>query len=263
MPSKNQVQRYGQAQRIFIRPFSCDRNGLITGEIEYRNPEVFDSPQWNLLNRLNGPAVAGVAGLAGGLGCTKVTRDYNGAQQMASYVFSFEGLQTTDFGFDNGDDKTFEVDVAMREEPIETHPDFDTLRDKYGWDATRKEFFPNIPADNSQAGLAAAADRSKRATSPMYGVTSYLVPGITYRLSYTRKTVPSGILDNIGTIDNPPGLSKFPELQKLLSASTRNWLKLAPKITQRGTAVTITEEWLLSGVRGVNKDIYGKSALSR
>ena len=39
---------------------------------------------------------------------------------------------------------TFEFDASMAEEPIESHPSFDKIATKYGWDAAKKKGVPSL-----------------------------------------------------------------------------------------------------------------------
>ena len=38
------------------------------------------------------------------------------------------------------DQVTFELDTSMAEDPIQTHPFFDTLKTRYAWDAAKEQF---------------------------------------------------------------------------------------------------------------------------
>jgi hypothetical protein len=253
MPSFSKKKVFGVHQPLHYRPFRTDRNNITTGDIRYDVLEQWNKPDWRLLDRIAGPALAGIPVISG-VSCTGVQREYNEENGYASYTYTFEGI------FTNAIDPEFSLDVTMREEPIQTHPNFDVLSQKYFWNSERQEFARQIVVDQQTGGLAGANDLSKRATSPMYGVTSFLVPSVTYRRSYAAAQVPGDLLYNIGTVVQPPGIEKFPSIQSILGG-TRNWLKLAPKIRRRGACVEIDEEYMLSGPRGWNPDIYSGSAI--
>ena len=169
----------------------------------------------------------------------------------------FEGAEA-DFKYSDTQ-ITFEFDASMAEEPIQSHPSFDKLKKKYGW-STADKAFPETMPTNSTASNALSADATKTGKSPLYGCDSYLAVGAVFRKTYISTTVPSHILKGIGTIvSKPPGIGQFyiPP-----TGSKRNWLKTAPKVRRRGSAVEVTEEWMLSGPAGWNKDVYGGDQLN-
>ena len=170
-------------------------------------------------------------------------------------VLHFEGV-TVDFSDD--DKVTFELDTSMAEDPIQTHPFFDTLKTRYGWDAVKEQFAETLPeTSGQQTALSGSGKKIKK--NPLFGVENWLVVGAVFRKTYAARVIPSGILRGIGTIvDKPPGIEQF----KIPSAAKkRNWLKLAPKIKRKGNAVEITEEYMLSGPNGWIKDVYGQAQL--
>lgn len=256
--ARDQTKRHGRHQQIHWRAWRTDKNNLTTGAIEFHREEAFDKPSFEYLGLRSGPRLSGVSRLVSGVSCVGAERTYDEKMQMAIYTYSFEGLGTSDF--EPLEQPTFELDFTMREEPIETHPAFEKLARDYFWNYERKEFARNIPQDSSKAGLASANDPTKRATNPMYGVTSYLVPGVVYRRSYTSTYLPNYVVNGIGTIVVPPGIANFSSLLDILGGG-RNWLKLAPKVQQRGTAVSVSEEYLLSGPRGVLRQVYDRAVL--
>ena len=153
---------------------------------------------------------------------------------------------------------TFEFDASMAEEPIESHPSFDKIATKYGWDAGTKEFPKTIKSSNTTGALDKTSS-SGTTKNPLYGCTSYLAVGAVFRKTYATTSIPAGILKGIGTIvSRPPSIGSF---YVPPTGSKRNWLKLAPKVKRRGSAVEVTEEWMLSGPAGWNKDIYSGDQL--
>ena len=170
-------------------------------------------------------------------------------------VLHFEGVT---FDFSDDDKVTFELDTSMAEDPIQTHPFFDTLKTRYGWDAVKEQFAETLPeTGGQQTALSGTGKKIKK--NPLFGVENWLVVGAVFRKTYAARVIPSGILRGIGTIvDKPPGIEQF----KIPSAAKkRNWLKLAPKIKRKGNAVEITEEYMLSGPNGWIKDVYGQAQL--
>lgn len=138
------------------------------------------------------------------------------------------------------DQVTFELDTSMAEDPIQTHPFFDTLKTRYAWDAAKEQFAETLPEASGQS-TALSGSGKKPKKNPMFGVDNWLVVGAVFRKTYAAKTIPSSILRGIGTIvDRPPGIEQF----KIPGAAKkRNWLKMAPKIKRKGNAVEITEEY--------------------
>ena len=170
-------------------------------------------------------------------------------------VLHFEGVT---FEFNDDDKVTFELDTSMNEDPIQTHPFFDTLKKRYGWDEVKEQFAETLPEQSGQqTALSGSGKKVKK--NPMFGVDNWLVVGAVFRKTYAARVIPSGLLRGIGTIiDRPPGIEQF----KIPSAAKkRNWLKLAPKIKRRGNAVEITEEYMLSGPNGWLRDVYGQAQL--
>jgi len=157
--------------------------------------------------------------------------------------------------------KVFELDGSMAEESIKTHPKFESLKTKYGWDEALNTFSEYPPDSTSGGSGGLSGGNSPNATptkSKMYGVESWLVAGAIFRLNYSTNGMPGGIWNGIGTVQNPPQIGRF----GLPSLGKRNWLKLAPKVKLRGNCVEITEEFMLSGPLGWFKEIYDAAQLS-
>jgi hypothetical protein len=170
-------------------------------------------------------------------------------------VLHFEGVTTT---FNEEDQVTFELDTSMNEDPIQTHPFFDTLKKRYHWDVVKEQFSETLPeTGGQQTALSGGSQKTKK--NPLFGVENWLVIGAVFRKTYAAKSIPASLLRGIGTIvDKPPGIEQF----KIPSAAKkRNWLKVAPKIKRKGNAVEITEEYMLSGPNGWIRDIYGQAQL--
>ena len=169
----------------------------------------------------------------------------------------YEGAEAD---FKNSDTQTtFEFDATMTEEPIQSHPSFDKIAKKYDWRTQEKAFGELMPA-TTNTGSALSKDTTPGGKNPLYGCESYLGVGATFRKTYASTRIPAGILKGIGTIISaPPGVGQF---YVPATGSKRNWLKLAPKVRRRGSAVEITEEWMLSGPAGWNKDIYSGDQLN-
>lgn len=81
------------------------------------------------------------------------------------------------------------------------------------------------------------------------GVTSYKDIMATYTVRQTSRTDKSDI-DSVGKINTPPKAPKFPN---------RTWLQVSSNCSMNddGKTYTIENTWLLSGLGGWDKDLYG------
>ena len=81
------------------------------------------------------------------------------------------------------------------------------------------------------------------------GVTSYKDIMATYTVRQTSRSDKSDI-DSVGKINNPPKAPKFPN---------RTWLQVSSNCSMNddGKTYTIENTWLLSGLGGWDKDLYG------
>lgn len=163
-----------------------------------------------------------------------------------------------------GDGTSIEVefDGNMAQDPIKSHPTFDKLKEKYGWNESGndKGFPEDMPEVNKGSQSAHSGDAAKKKKSSVYGVDSWLVAEGVFRATYTLRAAPQGLLTNVGKAVATP---RFWSLIGLQVPPGRDWLKVMPKISVKGNAVRITEEYRLSGPNGVNKDIYNFRQVSR
>lgn len=222
---------------------SVDRNGVIS----------IDVPMWvpTLGEALRVTIDLGVA-------VPLVSRSFKQSEEGGYEVsLRFEGINAENSNPPE-DQTTFEFDVSMSEDPIEAHPNFDAISEKYGWDEVERAF-PKFPPGTATSDGSALGKKSKTKKNPLYGTESYLAVGAVFRKTYATRTIPAGVLRGIGSIvERPPNIGQF---HIPSTGSKRNWLKLAPKIRRRGNSVEITEEWMLSGPNGWNKDVYSSGQL--
>lgn len=191
------------------------------------------------------------------LGIPLVSRTFKQSEEGGYEVtVHYEGLDPN--GKDPAEEQiTFEFDVSMSEDPIEAHPSFDTITEKYGWDEVERAF-PKYPLGTTSDGNALGR-KSKAKKNPLYGTESYLAVGAVFRKTYATRIIPVGVLRGIGGIvERPPDIGQF---RMPSTGGKRNWIKLAPKIRRRGNSVEVTEEWMLSGPNGWNKDVYSSGQL--
>lgn len=185
-------------------------------------------------------------------------------------------------GTEDGEDEDWEFDPTFAEEPIETHPEFARLKEDYGGvlGADGRVVFPQtldgptnlkiglasgqgaavggvlggaigaaagaITAAAASAATAAAAARP----NPLFGLKTYFVTKAVWRRTRTLKRVPKSVLDTIGTVVGKLPTSAIP------TPKGRNWLILPPKIQKRGNAVSVADQYMLSGPGGWPPDVY-------
>jgi hypothetical protein len=106
---------------------------------------------------------------------------------MAIYTYTFEGIASNN----TQKFKEFEIEFTLEQAPIETHPNFQSLNDIYGpYDSLNRTWPPIVTAASASKGVnKPKSTGAGPATNPMYGVTSYLVPGCIYRVTYTNADV--------------------------------------------------------------------------
>jgi hypothetical protein len=234
---------YGTHQTLHLMPFSVDRTNLFTGRVELHvMGEPFNAPNATYMSLSYGAQIAGQSGItsmaSGGTTppkCVGVERRYDEANSMAIYTYTYEGIATSH----SQKWIEFELEFTMIQEPIETHPSFKDLNDKFGpYDALNRLWPQYITQQTATAGLS-GQQQGGPVLNPMFGVASFFNPGLTYRISYTDIDVDPGLFNNIGAIVTPPGLGQlFDTLQTWIQfPGTRNWLKMAPKVRQHGSCI--------------------------
>lgn len=238
-----------------IKKFGSDQLGIFHGTAE-RHHKIGEKnqridPKWASVLYAPDPGW--------GIPCV----DVDGTVRDAMYIaeFRYEGLNA-DAKFDPTDDqKTFSLEGVRGDKAAELHPDFQNLKKIFGWDEINRwfpEFLPKTTSGqvNALKIAAVAGQRSKLAF-----VNNWISFGLTYKISYAAKTIPSTLLSKIGTIiKSPPNIGKF----KLPSATQdRRWLVTEPDIVQRGSGAQITESYLLGEPGGMPEAMYGAAAFSQ
>ena len=146
----------------------------------------------------------------------------------------------SDFTWDSnsGNDNTIEISCTMREEPIESHPQFKT------WAGTPKDPKGGVfDEDGKFTGWNSNIDIGEE----MQGVKSYLVPAYAGTISYLSKARPS--LSGIGKIGGGSGLPSV--------GGKYQWMSTGISYASMADGkFKITETYLLSGPNGWNKKIY-------
>ena len=234
-----------------VRSISRDKNGIYSGTVSRFHP-ITDVNQKITLDWLD-PTRCPDPGW--GLQCVEISSNIR--PPSLEVIFKYEGQPTN--MTPRSEDITFELDASMNEERIETHPSFDTLKAKYGWDADKRTFQETIAAGSSgQTGLS-GGNNNNTIPSPLFGADSWLGVGCIFRKTYSGVTIPSDLFDNIGVIVSaPPDIGQFSLPSGI---KNRNWLQMAPKLSRTGNAIRISQEWMLSGPKGWIKEIYDKGQL--
>lgn len=148
---------------------------------------------------------------------------------------------------------TYELDVSTGEEPIQTHPDFETFA---GTPATPLNGAIFLDPDTRKPSKLpdavwfefAVADAAPGTTNKKAGVVSYLVPGTTWNEISFSKTRPTDV-GNVGKIDTPSGPA--PTLP-----DDGTWLYIGMNYTKRGSIYEIRKTWRASSRGGWDTDIY-------
>lgn len=176
---------------------------------------------------------------------------------------TYEGtVDNAGVNFEDATNFEVELDGSMQQDSIKSHPYFEWLKKRYGWESLVENGgnfgFPMYVPGSAGSATALSGQSQRLRVSPLYGADSYLVAGAVFRLSFTRQRVPDSILDDVGeVVDIPPGWG----LLGLPRPRGRNWLKLAPKVRKQGNASRVALEYQLSGPRGINRDVYSFSQL--
>ena len=182
------------------------------------------------------------------LGLREIGRSWQDADEgLKGFMVKvdYEGITTGDN--EEEPKPSFEFDPSFSEEPIESHPNFLEIKDKYGGsvDDKGKVVWPQYttPDFTEPHSVGFDDDDLEGIKNPLFGVKTYLSLKSVFRKTYTVKILPKDLLDSIGSItESLPDDFPTPE--------GRNWLKMPPKVTQRGNGYQISEELLLSQAGG-------------
>lgn len=146
-------------------------------------------------------------------------------------------------GIEPREDMTnYEFDIMLEENPIETYPKVEELIARFNGKRAedgsgRVTFpFPFIGKGEQKGGAFGSGSLTPTGTkNPMYGLTSYLTLGSIFRQSYVTKKVSSAIFNNVGTVKKslPYGLP---------TPEGFSWVVLPPRISRRGSCMSVDEE---------------------
>ncbi len=150
----------------------------------------------------------------------------------------YEGSSFTWDSDEDTDNNTVEVSCTMREEAIETHPDFES------WAGT-----PSVPKSGifDDEGMFTGWTSTTEGGRAMAGVRSYLVPSYSANISSVSSSKPS--LDSIGKISSGGSLPSL--------GGDREWLCTGISYSSLGDATySVVKTYLSSAEGGWNKYIY-------
>jgi hypothetical protein len=176
--------------------------------------------------------------------CTACRAAYENG--IATYTYTYEGLASNvPVG-----ETFYELEGVDNHDPIDTNPNWIYLAKKYK--AISEPGTDNFDHFKKYLG--------RGALNPCYGVREYISVGLVYRRTSTYHELLDSVFDNAGKIDQPRKL-KASDPQPPTLRAPRNWLKLSPRAAWRGNVWVVQEEWLASGFRGFNYDIYNFSTI--
>ena len=170
------------------------------------------------------------------LGLAEVGREWDDIEGLEGFqvTVNYEGFED---GRDEGGE-SIEFDPSFAEEPIEAHPRFLELKNRYGGTLDDKGKVQwNETYTPSDSALSSGGAKEKK--NPLFGVSTYLALKSVFRRTYTVREFPKEAFDNIGEI-----VEELPD--DFPTPSGRNWLRLPSKISKRGNVYQISEELILS-----------------
>jgi len=206
-------------------------------------------------------------------GCDKVSQTWicNNDGPSPSYIatITYEGPDDTSMGTgDNEYDKpVWSIDFDLQEMPIESHWNFEVIKQTYGGNPDPNDpqawIFPdNMPSAKSGGGtgLSKDANKGESKANPMKGVRTYIVMLTRVTKSYTKKSAPS-VVEKIGT--QSAAIPGAPASFNALGWGKRTWMQLPPQISKRGSVWQVTESWRLSEYHDWPDKVYIKFSSNR
>jgi len=198
----------------------------------------------------------------------------DGGKEGMIVTVTYEGIVDDSFaGINNA---RIEFDASFGEEPLEAHPDwldikvlFDGEHDEETGKVTFRETLTDTADVTRVAGIASAYGLSatvnpstgkKELKNPLFGEETFLSLGAVFRRTYAVSEIPDYILNLIGTV-YPKLPKEFKNLD--LPGGERNWMQQPFKLTRRGGAYVITDEWLQSPIGGWNEALYRSLTAAR
>lgn len=186
---------------------------------------------------------------------------------LAQVTLNFSGYQEGNFTFDdnNLNNYVYDLQIQVGEQPIITHPK--TIA-PYG-DMTQDEKNALVKVltgewkGNKTASIKKASSQDDKESLTFtttdgikfydyvvnQGIESFYLPSQVWRISYTTKSRPdSDKLSDVGKIKKPKGAPNF--------GDDKNWLFQGLSISENDRVYTVTEEYLLSDIKGWDTYLY-------
>lgn len=216
---------------------TTDRYGVSSGEVIWWVPTLADT------------FVIGAA-VVEGLPLKSRRRRQDEAKSGFFVGCYYEGM--ADGNEPSEETETWDGELAFSEEPIETHPDIQSLLKTYGGSigADKKVAWPEtITQKSTTTGFSSSSGKS--AKNPMFGVSTYLAIGGEVVHSYVSRQLPSDLLTRVGSI-----VSSLPNASGIITPDDRNWLIMTPRWTVRGNVSQIWDRYKLSPKGGWPSEVY-------
>lgn len=209
---------------------SRDKTGLFTMTVPFYVEELTQVTQ---------------VGRTSPLGLKETNREFEDIEGAGFEVsVTYEGFED---GIDEGEIE-YDFDPSFSEEPIESHPLINELIEHYEGQVDSKSKKVTFGSTLASRG-GGTSKKGKTRKNPLSGLSTYVSLRSVFRMTYTKRSLPASLFKDIGTIkDSLPG--GFP------TPSGRDWLVMPPKVSERGNAFQITEEWMASPPGGWPKSIY-------
>lgn len=180
-----------------------------------------------------------------------------------SVTFKTRG-KSVDYGFEPG----------FAQVPIQLHPDFEALKDKYeGYpsnDGASVIWPPELTGGSQGSTSGTAKDQQKPGQlNPMFGIAAYFEMEGVYRYRYAERKLPVNLFNGVGFIASglpgePPPVgggiqgASYEGATPVGGGGTdkRNWLKAPPSYQRKGVVFDITEYYWLSRRGGWPDPVY-------
>jgi len=163
---------------------------------------------------------------------------------------------------DPAETEQWNMDFDFAEEPLESHPKLQTIKDAYGGYLDENELkFPELLPNNSKSKSGLGKKSLKPGDkNPMFGVSTYAVMTARVTRSWSAKKIPKTAVNDIGKIYK--SIPDAPDEINEIDFGDRTWLAMPPKISQNGNVWRIENEWLLSPPAGWVEEVYESSSKS-
>ena len=206
-------------------------------------------------------------GFDSGKGVPETKRSWsNNGNGSYTVTISYEGYPDGKEPKKPEDTETWGCDYDWSEEPIEAHWNIIAIQKFFGGvvDDDMKIIFPKTMPEGTGVwaglglgGVEGGAFGNLKAgdKNPMFGQSTYISLKVKITRKYSIKEIPQSVGDNIGNIVKKiPGAPE--QISRVVWNHERNWMVMPPKITQKGNAWEITQEYHLSPPKGWPEEVY-------